>query len=351
MKAWVYTRGKSYYVGWYEPGRHKKGKCCGQGAVGRKLAGKEAERIHSELVVGIYGSNLGKTWQEFREEYGRQVLPGLAVRTQDEIHAALDQFDKIVVPNCMAKLTGAVMDQFIAERRKHDSQRRPGCKVSPATINKELRHIKAALKRARRWGYLKEVPEFDMEREPRRIPDFVTPEHFAKLYAACDKMTMPVVQGFTPADWWRGLIIFAYMTGWRIGEMLALKRADVDLERGEAVTRAESNKGNRDDKTALHQIVVSHLKRLAGFSAEIFPWPHHQRTLYVQMEGLCKLAEVPAYTFHDFRRAFATMNADRMTGDALQSLMRHKSYQTTQGYLSVARQLRPAVGNLFVPEM
>src|SRR5207248_202981 len=40
------------------------------------------------------------------------------------------------------------------------------------------------------------------------------------------------------------------------------------------------------------------------------------------------------YGFHDFRRAFATMNADNLTADALQALMRHKSYQTTRVYIN-----------------
>jgi integrase len=57
------------------------------------------------------------------------------------------------------------------------------------------------------------------------------------------------------------------------------------------------------------------------------------------------------YGFHDFRRAFATMNADRLTPDALQQLMRHKSYSTTQGYINTARQLNGAVGALHVPEI
>jgi hypothetical protein len=32
------------------------------------------------------------------------------------------------------------------------------------------------------------------------------------------------------------------------------------------------------------------------------------------------------------------MNADMLTPDALQALMRHKSYQTTQVYINMARQ-------------
>ena len=57
------------------------------------------------------------------------------------------------------------------------------------------------------------------------------------------------------------------------------------------------------------------------------------------------------YTFHDFRRAFATMNADKLTPDALQALMQHKDYQTTQRYIALARQLKPAVAELFVPSV
>lgn len=45
------------------------------------------------------------------------------------------------------------------------------------------------------------------------------------------------------------------------------------------------------------------------------------------------------------------MNADRLTPDALQALMRHKSYQTTQVYINLARQLDAAVENLHVPEV
>lgn len=56
-----------------------------------------------------------------------------------------------------------------------------------------------------------------------------------------------------------------------------------------------------------------------------------------------------AYGFHDLRRAFATMNADRLSPDALQALMQHKDYQTTQRYISIARQLKPDVAGVFVP--
>jgi integrase len=57
------------------------------------------------------------------------------------------------------------------------------------------------------------------------------------------------------------------------------------------------------------------------------------------------------YGFHDLRRAFATMNADKLTPDALQALMRHKSYLTTQKYINMARQMDAAVASLHVPDV
>jgi integrase len=247
--------------------------------------------------------------------------------------------------------------------------------VSPATVNKDLRHLRAALRKAYKWGYLPAVPDFDFEQEPKKLPRYVAPDHFAAIYRACDAARMPEDQPYPAADWWRALLVFAYMTGWRIGELLALPKDDLDLAAGTAVTRWEDNKGDRDDRVRLHPVVVDHLKRIAGFSPAVFPWNHNRRTLDAEFARVQRAAVVkdekgedvplhllcrrkhehtPAchtYGFHDLRRAFATMNADKLTADALQALMRHKSYQTTQRYINMTRQLDEAVGVLHVPEV
>jgi integrase len=146
------------------------------------------------------------------------------------------------------------------------------------------------------------------------------------------------------------------MTGWRIGQLLGIRREDVDLDAGTIVTRFRDNKGKRDQLISLHPIVVDHLKKMTGFHPRLFPWPHGQRRVFEELHRLQRAANVkPAekdyYGFHDLRRAFATMNAERMTVDALQHLMQHKDYTTTQRYINMARQLTPAVQNLFVPDL
>ena len=130
----------------------------------------------------------------------------------------------------------------------------------------------------------------------------------------------------------------------------------MDLDAGTAVTRFEDNKGNRDQLIPLHPIIVEHLRKLAGFDPCFFPWNHGRRRVFEEFHKLQDAAGVRRprgdyYGFHDLRRAFATMNAEHLTPDALQALMQHKDYQTTQVYIAIAKQLNPAVQNLYVPDV
>jgi integrase len=206
---------------------------------------------------------------------------------------------------------------------------------------------------AKDWHYLPEAPKVRMLREPGKIPRYVTGDDFAILYAGCDKALLPDdIPNVLAADWWRALLVMGYMTGWRIGDMLALRRDNLDLDAGTACSLAEDNKGKRDEVVKLHPVVVDHLRKIVGFDRHVFPWNCHERTLWTQFAMIQEKAGIKRpYGFHDLRRAFATMNADKLTADALQALMRHKSYQTTQRYINMARQMDAAVAGLHVPEV
>jgi integrase len=371
--AWVYQDDKqvkkyggaaaSWYVGWYEPDGRKKCKSCGPGLDGKRRADRLRRKLEAELMTGTYQMHVMKTWDEFHAEYDAKVLSRLAPRSRDEALTALAHFKRIVKPVRLFALCTAHVDNFIAARRREPGKKQ-GDLVSPATVNKDLRHLKAAFTKARKWGYVKDVPDFAMERTVKHLPTYVNGDHFAAIYAACERARMPQdLANANPADWWRALIVMGYMTGWRIGDLLALRRDDLDLKAGTAVTRGEDNKGGRDALVGLHPVVLDHLRKLAGFDTHVFPWNHNRRTLDEEFHRIQKVAGIHLacrgthkhteachlYGFHDLRRAFATMNADKLTPDALQTLMRHKSYQTTQVYIDMTRQLDAAVAGLHVP--
>jgi integrase len=96
-----------------------------------------------------------------------------------------------------------------------------------------------------------------MLREPGKLPRYVTGDHFAAVYGAADTATMPGnLPDVTAGDWWRGLLATAYLTGWRISEILAMRREDLNLQTGTVVMRSQDNKGRRDELVKLHPTVL-----------------------------------------------------------------------------------------------
>jgi len=352
MRAWVFQDSKQlaklgadgcpWSVGWYDPDGKRKSKSIGS----RSMAEKFARKVEGQLAAGVYRNDSRKTWAEFLAEYETRIAAAMPLNSRLEVMRSLMHFGQIAKPGKLAAIKTQTIDAFIAERRTH-----PGRHGGELVVNKELRCIKAALRIANEWGYLPVVPKIRMLKEPKRLPRYVTPEDFAAIYDACDAARFPKGLPYTAAEWWRALLVFAYMTGWRIGECLALRRDDLDLAAGKAITRADDNKGNRDDVVRLHPVV--------------FPWSYHERTLWTEFARIQAAAGIRlpcardhqhtdachVYGFHDLRRAFATLNAPALSADALQKLMRHRSYLTTQKYVNMAGQLQSAVESLHVPEV
>lgn len=365
MRAWTFQRAadegtSTHRVGWYDPEgkrREKKFKT-------RKAADSYLRKIEGEIAAGVYQNASSKTWADFRQEFERRIAAGKPFGTQDCIATAFKNFERITKPGKVQAIKTATIDEFIAKRRKEPGLRE-GETVAAATINKDLRHLKAALRIASEWGYLPTVPKFRMVSEPKKLNRYVSPDHFTLLYQNCQAAKYPKGYPFTPEEFWKGLLVFIYMTGWRISEPLLLRRVDVDHEQGTAVTRHRDNKGKRDDRTPLHPLVLDHLRPLKNFTEYVFPWPHNRRMLYKDFERIQKAAGVHLdcaenhvhteschfYGFHDFRRAFATMNAETLSAGALQSLMRHSSYTTTQGYINYAQHVKRSVADIHVPDV
>jgi integrase len=117
------------------------------------------------------------------------------------------------------------------------------------------------------------VPKFRKLKEPEKLTRYVTDEDFKSIYEACEHAHLPRLPGehYTPAEWWRALITMAHLTGWRISEPLKLRRSDLDLDAGVAITRARDNKAKRDERVPLHPFVIEHLRGIVSYTEAVFP--------------------------------------------------------------------------------
>ena len=177
MRAWIYQDSKqlkkkgaddaSWFVGWYDPEGKQRCKSCGSGEQGRRNAEKFQRRIEGELAAGTYQMNVRKTWKEFRTEFDEKVLPGKRISTQLAYKYCLDNFERIVKPVRLQAITTKTVNDFVAARRKEPGMRK-GTLVGKATINKELRHLRAALRKAQRLGLLVQGAEVQLREGARR---------------------------------------------------------------------------------------------------------------------------------------------------------------------------------------
>lgn len=375
-RAWTFQDSKevvrlgkkkaSWGVGWREPDGTRRQRMCGPGDDGRKAAFRLAKKIEAQLMTGSYISDVSTGWQEFRAEYDKTILQELGAENRRITETALAHFERIVKPTAVENIGLKAIDKYIAER-KNERGKKPGSRVSPATINKELRHLKAVFAYAEDWGALTTGLKFTKrwQREPEKEPRYTPPEHFAAIYAACDIATLPVISSIPPGAWWRARCLTSYLHGWRVGELGKLKRRNTDLEAGTIKTTARDNKGKRDDRIRLLPVVVDHLRLIQGFGEFVFEWPHPYAALWEEFRRIQEAAGIhldcdgdhehtPAchvYGFHDLRRAFATENEENFSPLELQQLMRHRSFTTTQGYINMAKKRQgSSAEKLHVPD-
>jgi integrase len=359
-----------FVVEWVDPSKTRcREKIAGQGKTAKKLADDRCRQLNAEMTLGTYNRKDDKSWAQFREQFTKKVLAGMEVSSREVVEVSLAHFERLCKPKLMASIDTETIDDFIA-RRRTERGKKPGSTVSKASVNKDLRNLRATLRKAARWGYIKQAPEFSFLKEDDKLIRFVSPEHFEAIYATCHAATMPEAQGYSAADWWRALLVTAFMTGWRINELMTLLWEDVDLDGGKAMLRADNTKGGRYEELPLSPIVVEHLRKLPSFKAEVFAWDgwsaeKRTKTLWDAFHDIQAAAGIHLvchgkhdhtdachfYAFHDLRRAFGTLNAESLTADALQRLMRHKSYSTTQRYINMAGQLNRAVEKLYVPAL
>jgi len=204
--------------------------------------------------------------------------------------------------------------------------------VRPATVNIELRTLRAAFRMAARWNMLRRSPaaELSLARLDDTERAYFTRPEFQKLLDAIRE------------PWLRNVVLFAGVTGMRQGEILSLTWGQVDLQARVARLASSATFRTKTGKrraVPLGETAVSVLRRLRPGDGKSLVFTLRGRPLlrrwvttklrrYVRELGMDR-----RLSFHSVRTSFASWLAlDGVSIYQISKLLGHSDVKITQQY-------------------
>jgi integrase len=247
----------------------------------------------------------------------------------------------------LTAITPALVEQYRGWRRSTISRRkRP---VSAATVNRELASLKRMLNVASKGlivlkggvTALNPITAVSLEREHNERDRVLSPEEFDRLYQVAHV-------------WLQPMLLVAYHTGMRKGEIRSLRWDQVDLGTGTIRLKSADTKTGEGRVIPLNQPLTSLLKSSTRYLS--CPWvfvnPAHMEAWQTNPEAIdpryhatsithafmraCQRVGVKNATFHDLRHTFVT-NARRAGIDyfRIMAITGHKTMAVFKRYNTV----------------
>jgi integrase len=315
-KLWKRPSNGTFYVTWQEAGKQRK----------RSLKTKEqriAVRLFNafkrDLVlkkVAPIGGKLTVMLSDFKDEFLDHIHATLAISTYECYETALKKAVSCWGDIPVGHITKRRIDKLIKEMSKS------GLKVP--TINKNRRHLKAALNKAHEWDYLKAPIKFPPGPKEEETVRYLTKKELSKVLARIDDNEF--------AD----VVLLAAYTGLRSSEILRLKPDDVDNPEGFLrISSKQKNKKaswipiNDAAREILNRCVSRGMDKVVRFKT--------RQTLSKKFKKAVRAAGLEPPRFHDLRHTFGSHLAMMDVGEkSIQELMRHKSMASTLVYTHVS---------------
>ena len=270
---------------------------------------RELERKRLDGKLGLLDPGkltIGQFRRQFVAERKGHIADTSLKRYETSLKALAESFgDKILVRS----LTSRKISKWAGQRLAQG--------VTPAGVNADLRHIKAALRRAAKWGLIEKAPDIEMVKVSKYLPRHITPEDLDTIFKAEKNQEH------------RRIWIFLLWTGCRRSEMLRLNWQDIRW--GDKPAALVTGKGDRQRIVPLLPPVVEVLGPPHDIGP-VFP-PVHPDTITKWWQRLIRSCGMKGIRLHDLRHTcFTYLVSKGVPLKMVQKIAGHADIRVTMGY-------------------
>ena len=328
-KPWVYKRKniKGWWTGWYEGGRRKAK------AFPTKALAEHFRYIkYTQLNSDVFTSVVDFDWNQMIEDYRRsKQAEGLTEVSLYEIQLTLRHFKRAVGVNSSKEITQQSLEAFVLRR---------GEEVVKSTLNKDIANLHAFLAWAAKNRFVVSGLEIKKVKVAQNPVVALSPKQVRNLLLASEGH--PTI---------RLRVLLAVTTGLRRGDIETIRIGDIHFDRNAIATRNRKAGKAMPERAVPEQVMTE----LSNYVATL---PDGQERLFTdrftskKWNRVREKIKMPELKFHDLRKTFASLLAQRGVSTAVtQRLLEHSTPQlTNEVYTNVDPVLREAVNLLPVAE-
>ena len=277
---------------WYESGKRKTK------ALPSKALAEHFRKIkYAQLNSDVFTGTVTVDWNQIRDEYVHsKKVAGYVEASIYEAALTLRHFERIIGRCNSKQITQNAIDKFILKRGKE---------IVRSTLNKDIRNLRAFVRWCRRNRYVNGEIQVKELKEDEKPVKSLSNTQIKKLLSACKRhQTL------------RMRILLALGTGLRLRDIEPWRISDIDFENNSVTTRSKKTRKSMGSRPVPVPIMAELKKYVSGLDTKqekIFN-DNFSRYWWTKIRKKLGLED---YTFHDLRKTFGSVLAQRGVSTAV----------------------------------
>jgi integrase len=276
----------------------------------------------------VFTSVVDFNWEQMIEKYRQfKQVGGLVDESIYEVLLTLRHFKRIASVNSSKEITQPSLDAFVLKRSEE---------VEKNTLNKDITNMHAFLNWAVKNRFIASGFEVKKVKVPQKPVFALSVQQVRNLLVATSRH--PTL---------RLRVLLAVTTGLRRGDIEAIRIGDIHFDRNTIATR-NRKAGKAMPERPVPEAIIAELSNYLAVIGDGQERLFTDRFSPKRWEKIRKAVDLPELKFHDLRKTFASLLAQRGVSTAvMQRLLEHSSPQLTNDvYTNVDPVLRQAISLL-----